>query len=58
MERLEQLNLLIDSFNKLSPTLQKKIISTGAYENWCIEKSFLDVVVWSNTPTHNDLHKG
>ena len=57
MTRIEQLDLMIDNFNNLTPTLQEKIISTGAYENWIIEKSFADATRWINTPTHNDLHQ-
>lgn len=56
MTRIEQLNLMIDNFNNLTPNLQEEIISTGAYENWIIEKSFADVARWANTPTHNELH--
>lgn len=56
MTRIEQLNLMIDNFNNLTPNLQEEIISTGAYENWIIEKSFADVTRWANTPTHNELH--
>tara|TARA_B100000519_G_C13920293_1_gene286460 strand:- start:71 stop:310 length:240 start_codon:yes stop_codon:yes gene_type:complete len=57
MTRIEQLNLMIDNFNNLTPTLQEKLISTGAYENWIVEKSFADVTRWINTPPHNDLQQ-